>query len=222
MSPLHVVLVCYLPEECGQALTLLLLLIWPDFAVLTNTVCIKAQVNFICVFADMRKGKYRPIRVLWCSCMLMNICAYLSLLHYIVPQSSTVCVFFYDNISSLIAQHFASLIETALNDTHLFEEKSGVCRVWTHLEEILSYLLDNLKLNADKYLSQRKVGRKDWNKWLHSPPVFWKLWSVVTMHFFTWYLKFRFFPTVTIIMLLILILSINLYKSNLALIIIES
>lgn len=58
-----------------------------------------------------------------------QICIFIFIVLYSISQSSIVYVFVYDNISSLIAQDFASLIETALNDTHLFEEKSGVCRV---------------------------------------------------------------------------------------------
>lgn len=195
------------------------------------TVYIKARENFIYVFVGMRRGKNRPIHVLLCSCMLTNTYTYLPLLYYIVYRSpSIVYVLFYDNISSQTAQHFSSLLESALNDTLLLEEKSGVCIVWMHLEEILFYLHGNLKWNVDKCLSQTKLGRKEWKKWLHFLPLFYNIYSpsgsceVLWLHifFFMWYLQFSSFSTVAIMMLLTLMLSTNLYKPNLALIMQDS
>lgn len=177
-SPLHIVLVYNLPKECGQN----------DITTTSNmtrfcsphkcAVCIKARENFMYVFVGMRRGKNRPIHALLCSCMLTNIYTYLSLLYYIVYRSpSIVYVLFYDNISSQTAQHFSSLLESALNNTLLLEEKSGVCIVWMHLEEILFYLHGNLKWNVDKCLSQTKLGRKEWKKRLHSLPFFYNIYS---------------------------------------------
>lgn len=54
------------------------------------------------------------------------VCIFIFIVLCIIFQYSTVCVLFYNNTFSLTAQHFSSLLENALDDTHFLQEKSGV------------------------------------------------------------------------------------------------
>lgn len=58
------------------------------------TLCIKAQENFMYVLGQGKVQK-RLICVLSCSCIFMNIYAYLSLLYYVLYSSTVQYVYYF-------------------------------------------------------------------------------------------------------------------------------